>query len=331
MFALTAENGFVLSFDAESGNVSVAAATPDGSVRIEATVNASERPEIAKALAELDVIGRAMSGGQSEPQRVSLMPMRTAQALDYYAGTLLQIARWVVTSQETTNFTYDLSPHSLTTLAHTVALAVGKPVAEIRSYLAEPGEDEMFLGTLRLRGEKLARALPFDPEPRFGRRLGWYAAVRALKPHVVLESGVDKGLGAMLLCQALERNADEGAPGRYIGLDINPAAGALLTPPYSRHAQLIIGDALASITTLSDPIDIYINDGDHRPDYEMREYHAIAPKLAPNGLILGDNSHATDALARFAEATGRRFFFWREQPADHWYPGGGIGFAFPVA
>lgn len=331
MPTLKAENGFVLSFDAETGSVNLAAQSPDGSVRLETAISAADHPEIAPALRELDGLCRAMEAGQGEPQRLSLMPMRTAQALDYYVPPLRDIARWLVTSHESTNFTYDLSPHGLTTLAHAVALAVGKPVAEIRSYLAEPGEDEMFLGALRLKGGKLARTLPYDPEPRFGRRLGWYAAVRALKPRVVLESGVDKGLGAMLLCYALERNAEDGAPGRYIGLDIKPDSGALLAPPYNRHARLIIGDALASIATLSDPIDLYINDGDHRPDYEMREYHAIAPKFAPNCLILGDNSHSTDALARFAEATGRRFFFWREQPADHWYPGAGIGFAFPGA
>ncbi len=322
MPAFKADNGFALSFDAETGAVSLSAQSPDGSVRIEATTSA--------ALGELDATFRAMEAGHGEPERVSLMPMRAAQALDYYAEPLREIARWVATSRETTNFTYDLSSLGLTTLAHAVALATGKPVAEIRAYLAEPGADAMFLETLRLKGAKLARTLPFDPEPRFGRRLGWYAAVRALKPGVVLESGVDKGLGAMLLCYALERNAEEGHPGRYLGLDINPAAGALLAPPYDRHAELMFGDALASIARLADPVDLYINDGDHRPDYELREYQAIAPRLASGCMILGDNCHATDALPRFAEATGRNFFFWREQPAAHWYPGAGIGFAFPA-
>lgn len=328
MPTLTSEDGFVLSFETEPARLTLGAKSRDGSVRIEAEISGADRPEIGKALAELAELSRAMEAGGEQAQRIGLLPGRAAQALEYYATPLRNLARWVVTSQENTNFTYDLAPLGTTTLAHAVALATGATVSAIRAYLAEPAEDPVFLETLRLKGAKLARTLPFDPEPRFGRRLGWYAAVRALKPRVILESGVDKGLGAMLLCYALERNAEDGMPGRYIGLDINPAAGALMSPPYSRHAEFLLGDALESISTLAEPIDLYINDGDHRHDYELREYHAIAPKLAPECLILGDNSHASDALPRFAEATGRRFMFWHEQPADHWYPGAGIGFAF---
>jgi hypothetical protein len=43
--------------------------------------------------------------------------------------------------------------------------------------------------------------------------------------------------------------------------------------------------------------------------------------------VLSDNAHATYALMTWAEATGRQFSYFAEQPADHWYPGGGIGLA----
>ena len=327
MPSLTSENGFVLSFDAESEKLTLEARSRDGSVWIATAISATDRPEVVEGLAEIAEMGRAMENGGDKPQRLGLLAARTEQALEYFAAPLRNLARWVVTSQENTNFTYDISPHGITTLSHAVSLATGAPVADIRGYLAEPADDPAFLETLRLKGTKLAQTLPFDAEPRFGRRLGWYAAARALKPRVILESGIDKGLGAMLLCYALERNAEEGHPGRYLGLDINPASGALMSQPYSRHAEFHLGDALESIAALTDPIDLYINDGDHRHDYEAREYQAIAPKLAPECLILGDNCHLSEALPRFAEATDRRFFFWREQPADHWYPGAGIGFA----
>ena len=45
-------------------------------------------------------------------------------------------------------------------------------------------------------------------------------------------------------------------------------------------------------------------------------------------LIIGDNSHESDSLSRFASETGRCFVFFRETPKNHWYPGAGIGFAF---
>ena len=74
---------------------------------------------------------------------------------------------------------------------------------------------------------------------------------------------------------------------------------------------------------------VNINDSDHSAEYEHREYQTIAPKLSPGGgLILGDNCHCTDVLAAFSELQGRQFIFFREEPKDHWYPGGGIGISF---
>jgi hypothetical protein len=54
----------------------------------------------------------------------------------------------------------------------------------------------------------------------------------------------------------------------------------------------------------------------------------IRPRLGPRAVLLGDNSHATTALADFSEAHGRRFAFFKEQPRKHWYPGAGIGISF---
>jgi predicted O-methyltransferase YrrM len=161
----------------------------------------------------------------------------------------------------------------------------------------------------------------------FGRRLGWYAFARVLKPKVVVETGVDKGLGSIVLCAALLQNEREGFPGEYFGTDINPRAGLFLAQPYSRVGRILYGDSLQSLAAIP-RIDLFINDSDHSAEYEQREYEAIASKLQPRGLILGDNAHATDVLARFSEASGRKFVFFREQPHRHWYPGAGIGISF---
>jgi predicted O-methyltransferase YrrM len=167
-----------------------------------------------------------------------------------------------------------------------------------------------------------------DREPRYARRIGWYALVRALKPRLVVETGIDKGLGSVVLCAALRRNAAEGAAGRYVGTDIRPEAGHLLRPPYADVGEVRYGDSLASLAQIADPIDLFINDSDHSAAYEGQEYATIAPRLSAQAVIVGDNAYATDELAAFAERTGRRFVFWREQPAAHFYPGAGIGFAF---
>src|SRR5207248_9880418 len=59
-----------------------------------------------------------------------------------------------------------------------------------------------------------------DVEPRYGRRLGWYALTRATKPRVLVETGVDRGLGTAVLAAAMLRNAQEGAPGLVYATDI---------------------------------------------------------------------------------------------------------------
>jgi hypothetical protein len=48
---------------------------------------------------------------------------------------------------------------------------------------------------------------------------------------------------------------------------------------------------------LSEPIHLFINDSDHSEDYEAREYVAVADKLSPGAIVLGDNSHVSAALS----------------------------------
>ncbi len=43
--------------------------------------------------------------------------------------------------------------------------------------------------------------------------------------------------------------------------------------------------------------------------------------------MLSDNSHASPSLPDWADRTGRRFVFFDERPAGHWYSGAGIGVA----
>jgi hypothetical protein len=126
----------------------------------------------------------------------------------------------------------------------------------------------------------------------------------------------------------LLRNRQEGFDGQYYGADINRSAGWLLGPPYKDVGTILCGDAIQSLKVFSQPIDLFINDSDHSADYEYQEYRTIMGKLAPGSVILGDNSHCTDKLSMFSHETNRDFIFFREDPLNHWYPGGGIGISF---
>ena len=106
----------------------------------------------------------------------------------------------------------------------------------------------------------------------FSRRLGWYICARLLKPKVVVETGVDKGLGSVVLIRALMKNKEEGYSGYYYGTDINSQAGYLLNGEYQEYGEILYGDSLESLNKITNEIDLFINDSDHSAEYELNEY-----------------------------------------------------------
>jgi predicted O-methyltransferase YrrM len=147
-----------------------------------------------------------------------------------------------------------------------------------------------------------------------------------MKPKVIIETGVDKGLGSVVLASALLRNGS----GRLYGTDINPEGGKLLTGKYAEVGEILYGDSIETLRRFPHAIDLFINDSDHSADYEYREYQTVAEKLSQHAVIIADNAHVTDCARRFSEETGRRFVFWREEPENHWYRGAGIGLSYPA-
>ncbi len=261
--------------------------------------------------------------------RILLIPVRISYALSIYLPILKNILVWGFTSKEFTNFTYEITETNREYLAQTLAVVTSVSVSKIVEYLQEPERDSQLVEHIINQTKNSELRNIADAKCQFGRRLGWYALVRILKPKVVVETGIDKGLGSVLLCHALMKNEAEGYPGRYFGTDINPDAGYLLTEPYSQYGEILYGDSIQSLSKFEPAIDIFINDSDHSSEYEYQEYLTIKDKLSPQGVILGDNSEITNRLSRFSQETGRQFIFFAEKPKDHWCPGSGIGISFP--
>ena len=230
---------------------------------------------------------------------------------------------WVNQRTERDNFYYELTSKNRHDLASQISTLLGLSPAEVFNYLEELRTNVEL--SRHVRDAWSVNSSRADSVVGYGRREGWYGFIRALKPKVVVETGVHDGLGALVILSALKKNLEEGYPGKYIGTDINPSAGWLITSSFKKMSSVLYGDSLESITRLEDSVDVFINDSDHSAEYESAEYEAIAPLLNATSLILGDNSHSTDSLREFAEKTGRPYVFFREQPHNHWYPGAGIG------
>ena len=250
-------------------------------------------------------------------------------AFDFYIGKKIQeYSSWLGYSDEGSNYTYRLA-----NLEHLASWVVGVTNCEIQQavfYINEIVNDGYLKNHLiskESQQRSRARYQQFGCE-LLGRRIGWYAVARVIKPKLIIETGVDRGLGSCVLTRALMLNESDGHYGRYLGTDINPNAGYLLSNELSNFGKIAIGDSIETLTHLSETIDLFINDSDHSAEYEYNEYATISGKINQKSIILGDNAHATNALFRFANLSGRKFLFFGERPLDHWYPGAGIGAAF---
>ena len=258
--------------------------------------------------------------------RFALIVWRFRYAARYFAVPALRIFPWLVRSRELSNFTYDLSDLSKKTLASFISSVSGVEEAQVAAYIAEVGSDEHLRQHVRER--TLTNELRYiaDADGKPGKRLLYYALVRAMKPRVVVEAGVDKGFGTCIMAAALERNAREGFPGHLYGVDLSPAAGYLFQPPYSVRGSITCADVCEFLRQMTVKIDLYIHDSTGDPEAERREFALLTTRLAKGGIVC--SAWHTDALLDWALQTRREYLVYHEQPKDHWYPGALMGTVF---
>tara|TARA_B110001450_G_C17571493_1_gene460968 strand:- start:73 stop:918 length:846 start_codon:yes stop_codon:yes gene_type:complete len=248
-------------------------------------------------------------------------------AKSYYSDQLRMIRKWSFQDTEYNNFYYDITDLNIEHTMHAIALITHNDVQIIEKYINEIRKDSWLKNFI---SENLKNSnYQKDTKVEFSRRIGWYAFARALKPKIIVETGVHHGVGACVLTRALMINNDEGFQGKYIGIDINRNMGKLFQSPLNDFGQILYGDSLESLNKLNCEIDLFINDSDHSASYEMKEYELVNHKLSPQAIILGDNSHVTNELSKFSMKNGRNFIFISEKPKNHWYPGAGIGVSSP--
>ncbi len=255
-------------------------------------------------------------------------------AYSYYKKPLSLINRYAWLDNERSNFYYDLTDLNKDHLAHTISLITETKYETVLNYFAELLNNKDLFNHLNDSLQNFPNSLRnfanYGSEISFayGRRLGWYAIVRIIKPKIIIETGVDLGIGSCVLSSALLMNKNEGFEGKYIGTEINLQAGKLYQKPYNSVGKIIYGDSIETLKKLDEKIDLFINDSDHSSEYEYNEYLSIKEKLSEHNFILGDNSHVTDCLPKFSKKFNRNFIFFKEKPKNHWYPGAGIGISF---
>jgi Methyltransferase domain len=227
-------------------------------------------------------------------------------------------ARFIFLDPELDNFTYELANES--ELPDFVAEALACDAARAAAYMYELKTDQVLRGELEQRTRK---RIDSKRRPEYGRRLAWYAFARSLKPTLIVETGVQDGLASIVLLRALERNGEEGAPGRLLSFDIRPGSGWLVTDRFRRNWEMVIGSTFDTLAPAlaGREVGLFIHDSLNTYDCEQFEFGAALDHAAER-LVLVSNRAPIGGLRDLAAASGLRFVEFHERPL-HFYPGTG--------
>ncbi len=241
-----------------------------------------------------------------------------ASVLRSHQASLRRNLPFVLLDPEPHNFTYDIANEP--DLVDWVATVASRDRSTAEAYVREPGHDVTL--QQRLRQATSGHWLWTKSAPAFGKRLGWYALARTVRPQLIIETGAHDGLGSLLLLRALERNLEDGSGGRLVSFDVNPNAGWLVGrhPLWDLRIQSS-REGLPQVLADSDGVGMFIYDGWHSYDSELWELAATAGHLTPDGVLLSDDAQVTHALADLCRQSGLAYFEFQERPADHFYPG----------
>lgn len=257
------------------------------------------------------------------------IPFRLYHALKYYIPKLILIFKWSIKSKELSTFTYPLTDNNIEYLLQNVSIITDLSYEQIEFYYKEISNN-IELRNYAIKKIKNSNYIHTkDARFDFASRIAYYCIIRAMKPKIVVENGVELGYTGLVLCAALQKNKNEGFSGKYYGFDIDPNAGLLINDiTYTDIGHIIEGESLNILSNFKDPIDFYFSDGDRSYTYEREELILIQKKLSNNGIVASNKLSFSNSLSQLAIKMNKKHIYFKEEPLDHWYPGSQIGIMF---
>lgn len=130
-----------------------------------------------------------------------------------------------------------------------------------------------------------------------------YVVCRALRPHVVVETGVGSGVTTSFILQALAANGE----GHLWSIDLPPIgseqfAGSFVPQPLRSRWTLLRGrsrDLLPRLLNDLPPTDVFLHDSLHTTRNMTFEFQAAWQKMNGSGVLLSDDIHMSKAFAHF--------------------------------
>lgn len=143
-----------------------------------------------------------------------------------------------------------------------------------------------------------------------------YAAVRALRPEVVIETGVAEGVSSYFILNALEKNRK----GSLYSIDLPPEIGIVSVSPgkeigwivpeeLKRRWTLILQDAKESLPKLLlnfRKIDVFRHDSNHGYEHMLFELRTSWKYLKSTGFLLVDDIDLNKAFVDFIKEVNVR-------------------------
>jgi methyltransferase family protein len=141
-----------------------------------------------------------------------------------------------------------------------------------------------------------------------------YAVVRAMRPAVVLETGVGYGVTSAFILQALEANG----AGVLHSVDLAPLAlgaehsvGSLIPPDLRARWRLHRGGSRTILPRLLPsiaPVDVFVHDSVHTYWHMAWELRTVRRHLAPQGAVLSDDVEGNRAFEEFVTRESPAFW-----------------------
>jgi predicted O-methyltransferase YrrM len=190
-----------------------------------------------------------------------------------------------------------------------LAAATGVAARDIRRYLDEPVHTPSFIGHLRSQ-ESAFRSAGVAGADLFAKKvLLQYAAIRALRPEVVVETGVASGVSSAYVLLALRNNQQGKLHSIEIGdtsyLPPGKTPGWIVPNGLRDRWEIHFGDSRTLLPELLEQlgtVGVFIHDSLHTYEHMRFEFERAYPHIRPGGLLLADDASWNPAFLEFAQA-----------------------------
>jgi len=193
---------------------------------------------------------------------------------------------------------------------------------------AQPSDLERFMSELKAVNEAILTKNYSRIEAFY---IPLYMLIRFVKPQVVVETGVHRGVSSLFILQAMSDNGE----GQLYSIDLPHAQyesdsgsatksvlheskiGICVPAALRDRWKLILGDSreeLPALLAKVGEIDIFLHDSKHTFDHMMWEFQTAWPHITANGFLLSDDIHWSNAFAEFSsKVKSDKWEFYRDR------------------